>query len=73
MVAILMLSAKSATLGLIKIKLFWNKGYDVTISVHDVTNIVLSRDSNNTVDVVIWSKFCNSSISMREVIITSIL
>ena len=65
-----MMSAKLATLGLLKIKVFWNKGYDVIISVHDVTNKILSRDSNYIVDVVMFS---NSSISMREVIITSIL
>ena len=73
MVTILMMSAKMATLGLLKIKVFWNKGYDVIISVHDVTNKILSRDSNYIVDVVMWPKFGNSSISMREVIITSIL
>ena len=73
MVAILMMSAKMATLGLLKIKVFWNKGYDVIISVHDVTNKILSRDSNYIIDVVMWPKFGNSSISIREVIITSIL
>ena len=73
MVTILMMSAKMATLGLLKIKVFWNKGYDVIISVHDVTNKILLRDSNYIVDVVMWPKFGNSSISMREVIIMSIL
>ena len=73
MVTILMMSAKMTTLGLLKIKVFWNKGYDVIISVHDVTNKILSRDSNYIVDVVMWPKFGNSSISMKEVIITSIL
>ena len=73
MVTILMMSAKMATPGLLKIKVFWNKGYDVIISVHDVTNKILSRDSNYIVDVVMWPKFGNTSISMREVIITSIL
>ena len=29
MVIILMMSAKMGTLGLLRIKLFWNKGYDV--------------------------------------------
>ena len=62
-----------ATPGLLKITVFWNKGYDVIISVDDVTNKILSRDSNYIVDVVMWPKFGNSSISMREVIITSIL
>ena len=73
MVTILMMSAKMATPGLLKITVFWNKGYDVIISVDDVTNKILSRDSNYIVDVVMWPKFGNSSISMREVIITSIL
>ena len=68
-----MISAKLATLGLIKIKVFWNKGDDITISVHDVTSKLLSHDSSNIVDVALWPKFANSSISMREVIITSIL
>ena len=67
-VAILMMPAKLATLGLLKIKANWNKGYDVINSVHDVTNKILSRDSNYIV-----AKRGNSSISMRKVIITSIL
>ena len=73
MVTILMMSAKMATPGLLKITVFWNKGYDVIISVHDVTNKILSRDSNYIIDVVIWPKFRNCSISMIKVIITSIL
>ena len=68
-----MMSAKMATPGLLKIKVFWNKGYDVIISVHDVTNKILSRDSNYNVNVVMWPKFGNSSISMRDVIIALIL
>ena len=57
-----MMSAKLDTLGFLKIKVTWNNGYDVT-------NKILSRYSNYTVDVVIWT---NSSIFMTEVIITSI-
>ena len=38
MVAILMISAKMATQGLLKIKVFWKKGCDAIIFVHDVTN-----------------------------------
>ena len=68
-----MMSAKMGTLGILKINLFWNKDYDVTISVHKVTNKILLRESNYIADVVIWTKFGNYSISMREVIITSIL
>ena len=73
MVEFLMMSAKLATLGLLKIKVFWNKGYDVITSVCDVTNKILSRDSNYILDVAMWPKFGNLSISMGEVIITSIL
>ena len=67
------MSAKVATLGLIKIKVLWGKDYDVIISVHDVTNKILSCNTNYIVDVVMWPKFGNSNISMREVIITLIL
>ena len=68
MVAILM-SAKLATLGLLKIKVFWNEGSDVITFVQDVTNKVLSRDSNYITDMVMLAKY---SISMREVIMTLI-
>ena len=45
MVTILMMLAKMVTLGLLKIKVFWNKRYDIIIYLHDATNKVLSRDS----------------------------
>ena len=67
-----MMSVKMAALDL-KVNVYWNKGYDFIISVHDVTNKILSRDSNYIVDLVMWPKFGNSSISIIEVIITSIL
>ena len=73
MAAILMMPTKLATLDLLKIKIFWKKGYDVIISVHEVTRKFLSRDSNYIVDVILWPKFGNSRISMREVTITSVL
>ena len=72
MVAILMMPAKLVTLGRLEIKLFWNKVYDVIISVHDVTNNVFSQDVNYIVDVVMWPKFGNYSISIEEVIKTLI-
>ena len=68
-----MISAKAATLGLLTMKLFWNNDYDVIISVYDVTNKILWHYSNYIVDLTMWPKFGNSSISMKEVIITSIL
>ena len=73
MVKILMMSAKLATPGLLKIKIFWKKAYDVIISAHEVTNAILLRDSNYNVNVVMWPKFDNSSIFVREVAITSTL
>ena len=64
-----MISAKMATPGLLEIKVFWKIGYEVD----DVTNKILSHDSNYIVDVFVRPKFGNCSISMREVITTSIL
>ena len=60
--------AKLGTLGLLKINLFWNKGYDDIISVHDVTYKILSRDSNCIVEVVMYPKFGN--FSMRKVAVS---
>ena len=57
--AILMMPAKLATLGLLEIKVTWNIVYDVIISAHDVTNKILSRDSNYIADAVMWPKFGN--------------
>ena len=54
-----MVSEKLATLGVLKIKIFQNKDYEIIIPDYDVTK-----------NVVIWPKFANSSISMRKVIIT---
>ena len=73
MVLILMMPAKVAALGLPKIKVFWSKGYDILISVHELTNKIVSCESNYIVGLVMWPKFDNSSVSIREVIITSIL
>ena len=47
-----MISIKMATPGLLKIGVFSKKGYDVIISVYDVTNKFLSRDSNYIIDGV---------------------
>ena len=71
MVTVLMMSAKMAAPSLLKIKVFWNIGYDVIISVYD--SEVLLRGSNYIADVIMGPKFGNLNISMTEVIITSIL
>ena len=63
-----MIPTKMVNPGLLKITLFWNKGYDVIIPADGVTNKILSQDSNYIVDVFMLPKFGNSSISMREVI-----
>ena len=74
MVKVLMMSAKLATPSLLKIKIFRNKGYKFIIPDYYVTNKTLSCDWNYIVDELIWPKFGNCSICMREVIIiTSIL
>ena len=54
-----MMPAKMVTLSLLKIRVFWDKGYDVIIFVHDVTNKSLLGDSDYIVDVVMWPKFGN--------------
>ena len=59
-----MISAKLVTQGLLIIRVFWNKSYDVIIRTHDVFNKILSRDADYIVDVVMWQKFDNSIISM---------
>ena len=71
-----MMSAKLATANLLKIKeifKFWNKAYEVVIFVHHVTNKTLSCNSYYIVNLVMLPNFSNSSISMREVIIASII
>ena len=67
MVTILMIPGKLAALGLLKIKIFRNKGCDAIITEYDFTNQILSHESSYTRNVVMWQKFDNS---MREVIIT---
>ena len=69
MVSISIMLAKSATLGL---KVFWNKCFDAIIFVNNITSKISSNDSSYAVDVAMSPKFGNSSISMREVVITSI-
>ena len=65
------MSAKAATLDVLKINVFWKKADDLVVFVSDVSNETLSYDSNYIVDVVMWPKFGN--ISRREAIINSML
>ena len=73
MVTILKIPVNMAIPAILKIKVFWKQGYDVINSVHDITTKILLCDSIYTVDAIMWPKFGNSTIAMREVIITSIL
>ena len=65
--------AKMANSGILKVTIFWNKGYYVIIPANDITSKILSCDSNHIVDVFMWQKFVNSMISVKEVITTSTL
>ena len=49
---------------------FEKKDYDAKISVYDISNRILSCDTNYIADVVMWPQFGNSSTSMKEVIMT---
>ena len=60
------MSAKIATPGFLKTAVFWNESYGVIIPAYDVNNKSLSCDSNYTVDVVMWPKFGDSSISGKS-------
>ena len=73
MITILMVSAKIAALGLIQLKIFWNKSNNVKIFVYEVTKKIFLRESNYIVDVVMWPKLGDCSISMGEVVITLVL
>ena len=73
MIAILMMTEKLVTLGLLKVKTFWDKDLDVIIRIHDVTSKISSRDSNYIANMIMWPKIVNFSISMRGIIIISIL
>ena len=65
-----MISKELITPGLLKIKVFWNKGYDTIIPVLGVTKETFPSDSNYIVDMIIWPKFGNISITMSDVIIS---
>ena len=66
MVTILTMSAKFSTLGLLKLNVTWNKGYDIT-------NKTLSHYPKSYCKCGHITKFGNFSIFMTQVIITSIL
>ena len=68
------MSAKLVTPDLLKIKVSSrNNVCDAIIVDYDVINKILSRDSSYNADLVMWAEFGHFRITMREVIVTSIL
>ena len=61
-----MMSVKLAILGLLKIKILWNTSYDITFSIHGITSIYLSCDSDYIVSMVLWPQIGNCSISKNK-------
>ena len=57
MVTILMMSAKMATLGLVEIRVFWKKGYDVIVFVHDVT-----KTFYHVIQIILYMWSCDQSL-----------
>ena len=66
-VAILIMSEKLCTLGPLTIK-SWRQNF-----IYDVIIKILSLNQNYIVDMIMWPKFANFSISMRAFIISLIL
>ena len=56
MIAILMMSKKIVTPSLLKIKVFWNKDYDVIISDYDVISKILSHYTDSIVDLFMYDQ-----------------
>ena len=52
-IVILMISSKLAAVGVLEIKLFRNKNYDVINSVHDVTKKILLSDPIYIEDIAV--------------------
>ena len=72
-IVILIMPAKLATPDLLKIIIFWNKGYDVIIKVCDINSKTLPHVTNYIVNAVTLRKFDSSSKSLKDVITILIL
>ena len=72
-IVILIMPAKLATPGLLKIIIFWNKVYDVIIKVCDINSKTLPHVKNYIVNAVMLRKFDSSSKSLKDVVIILIL
>ena len=73
MVTTFMMSAKMATQAFLKCKFFKIKVMKSFFFVFGVTDKLSSRDSNYDVIAVMWPELDNSNISIREVLIISVL
>ena len=65
--------SKMTAQGVLKIRIFWSKSYYVINYVYDIINKIFTHDSDYIVDMANRPKFNNYSISMKEVIIISVL
>ena len=61
-----MMFGKLASLGLLKITIFRNKGFDVIIFVHNFINKILSGDHNYIVNVIVFFLTVFSSTSTQD-------
>ena len=52
MFTILMMAVKMAAVDFVKIRVYLNKGYDVILFAHTLTNKILLHESNYIVDLV---------------------
>ena len=66
MATIFITASKTTTLDHLKMRVFWNKGYEVIIFVYDVKSKILSHDWNYIVDVVMWPRFVATLAFLRE-------
>ena len=65
-ISTLMISAKLATLSLLKIQVFWSKGYGVIISVHDITKNY--HVTQIILQMLPWFSFNNLSLTISMVL-----
>ena len=68
MLSILMMSSKLAILDFLKTMFFWNKVYDIIISVFDVNNENFLCHLNYTVDVAMWPKLVTLSFLWEKLL-----
>ena len=63
--AILMMSAKLVTPGLLKVNVFLNKGYEIIVSIHGVTNKIFSSSEARLKNMLVCRYLTGSGRNMR--------